>query len=187
MDRLPPQEKRLLPNRRGHRHGGALGLVQATAELPLNSTMLAYLQHRVYRGSLFPDLAFTFKHASPEVAYGSLLPERRRASTPASSRPWKRSYADRLAEQVERLAHHACGARSGTKGPTYSRQAGAKAEARSATRAVAASSSTGHLHADDRGGLQQALLLWWQPIHPSDQHRLDRRWHLDVLQVLARR
>ena len=67
----------------------------------------------MYEAHLFPEVGYTFKHAlTHEVAYGSLLQERR-ALTPASWRPSNEVMsadgpgADRLAEQADRLGHHA--------------------------------------------------------------------------------
>src|SRR6185295_17137619 len=37
----------------------------------------------------------------------------------------------------------------------------------------------GHVLPDDRGGLEQPLLLWWQSIDPRGEHGLHRRRHLD--------
>ena len=42
----------------------------------------------------------------------------------------------------------------------------------------------GHLGADDRGGLQELLLLWGQPVDACRQYRLYRRRHLDGRQAL---
>ena len=84
IDRLPPEEKRLLQTAAVHRHGGALrGLLQAIAEMPEEALRLGltHLQAAefVYETRLFPELEYTFKHAlTHEVAYGSLLLERRR-------------------------------------------------------------------------------------------------------------
>ena len=62
----------------------------------------------VYEAKLFPDLEYTFKHAlTHEVAYGSLLQDRRRALHARIVERIERVYADRLAEHVDRLAHHA--------------------------------------------------------------------------------
>ena len=85
IDRLPPEEKRLLQTAAvigtevplallaGHRRaarGGSCTAASATCRPPSSST----------RRSLFPELEYTFKHAlTHEVAYGSLLQERRRA------------------------------------------------------------------------------------------------------------
>ena len=62
----------------------------------------------LYETSLFPELAYTFKHAlTHEVAYGSLLQERRRGLHARIVEALEALYPNRLAEQVERLAHHA--------------------------------------------------------------------------------
>ena len=61
------------------------------------------------------------------------------SSTPGSSRPWRRSLADRLAEQVERLAHHALRGEVWHKALAYLRQAGQLALERSAYREAVAS------------------------------------------------
>ena len=76
-----------------------------------------------------------FKHAlTHEVAYGSLLQERRRALHARIVAAIETLYADRLAEQVERLARHAFWGEVWDKAVAYYRQAGAKAFARSALR-----------------------------------------------------
>jgi predicted ATPase len=70
---------------------------------------LAHLQagEFLYEASLFPDLEYTFKHAlTHEVAYGSLLQDRRRALHARIVEALEQLYPDRLAEQIERLAHH---------------------------------------------------------------------------------
>ena len=55
-------------------------------------------------------------------------------STPGSSRPSSALYADRLAEHVERLAHHALRGELWEQGGAYLRQAGPRRAARSAHR-----------------------------------------------------
>jgi len=73
-------------------------------------TELSYLQAAefVYETRLFPDQEYTFKHAlTHEVAYGSLLQERRRALHARIVAAIEQLYSERLGEQVERLAHHA--------------------------------------------------------------------------------
>ena len=60
------------------------------------------------RRASFRELEYTFKHAlTQEVAYGSLLRERRRALHAGIVEAIERLSPDRLAEQVERLAYHA--------------------------------------------------------------------------------
>lgn len=76
---------------------------------------------------------FDFTHDRiREVAYGRLLRERQRALHARIAHSMETLYADRLAEQVERLAHHAARGELGEKAVAYLRQAGAKAFANSA-------------------------------------------------------
>src|SRR5262249_26793557 len=112
-------------------------LLQAIAELAEDGlhSRLARLQaaESLYETRLFPELEYTFKHAlTHEVAYGSLLQERRRALHCQIVAPMETWYADRLAEQVERLAQHALQGEMWAKAVAYRRQAGEKAAARSA-------------------------------------------------------
>ena len=87
----------------------------------------------LYETRLFPDLEYTFKHAlTHEVAYGSLLQDRRRALHARIVDAIERLYPDRLGEHVERLAHHAFRADLRGKAMRYLQQAGIKAVARSA-------------------------------------------------------
>src|SRR5436853_6650908 len=87
----------------------------------------------LYETSLFPAREYTFKHAlTHEVAYGSLLHERRRALHARIVDAIEQLYPDRQAEQVERLAHHALRGEAWDKATAYLRQAGLKATARSA-------------------------------------------------------
>ena len=89
----------------------------------------------LYETRLFPDSEYTFKHAlTQEVAYGGLLTDRRRAIHARIVEAIERLQGDRLAEQVERLAHHALRAELWEKALLYGRQAGAKAMARWALR-----------------------------------------------------
>ena len=132
IDRLPPEEKRLLQTAAVIGTEVPLPLLQAIAELPEDALHrgLAHLQAAefLYETRLFPEREYTFKHAlTHEVAYGSLLQERRRVLHAASSRPWRALAADRLAEQVERLAHHALRGEVWDKAVRYCRQAGARA------------------------------------------------------------
>ena len=89
----------------------------------------------LYEASLFPELEYTFKHAlTHEVAYGSLLQERRKALHARVVEAIERLHADRLAEHVERLAHHALRAERWPEAIDYARSAGRKALGRSAYR-----------------------------------------------------
>jgi len=93
----------------------------------------------LYEASLFPELEYTFKHALiHEVAYGSLLQERRKALHARVADAIEATYADRLAEHVERLAHHVLRAESWQQAVVYSGEAGRKASTRSADREAVA-------------------------------------------------
>ena len=101
---------------------------------------LAYLRAAefLYETSLFPELEYTFKHAlTHDVAYGSLLQERRRALHARVVEAIERLYPDRLVEQVEHLAHHAFRGEAWEKAVPYFRQAGTKAATHSAYREAA--------------------------------------------------
>ena len=139
IDRLPPEEKHLLQTAAVIGTEVPLPLLQAIAELPEAALHrgLAHLQAAefLYETRLFPEHAYTFKHAlTHEVAYGSLLQERRRVLHARIVEALERLAPDRLAEQVEHLAHHALRGEVWDKALAYCRQAGEKAMARSAYR-----------------------------------------------------
>src|SRR4030095_517414 len=86
----------------------------------------------LYEASIFPDLEYTFKHAlTHDVAYGSLLQDRRRTLHRRIAETIERRYPDRLPAHAERLAHHAVRGEVWEKAVAYLRQAGTKAAARS--------------------------------------------------------
>src|SRR5262245_58324721 len=94
----------------------------------------------LYETRLFPEPEYTFKHAlTHEVAYGSLLLERRRVLHGRVVEALEALAPERGAEQVERLAHHALRGEVWNKAVPYCQQAGARAYDRAAFReAVAA-------------------------------------------------
>jgi class 3 adenylate cyclase/tetratricopeptide (TPR) repeat protein len=139
IDRLPPEEKRLLQTAAVIGNEVSLPLLQAIAELPEAGLHggLAHLQATefLYETRLFPEREYTFKHAlTHEVTYGSLLQERRRALHARIVEALEALAGDRLTEQVERLAHHALRGDVWDKALAYCQQAGEKAVARSAYR-----------------------------------------------------
>jgi predicted ATPase/class 3 adenylate cyclase len=168
IDRLPPQEKQLLQSAAVIGKDIPSSLLQAITELSDEELRrgLTRLQGAefLYETSLFPDLEYTFKHAlTHEVAYGSLLHERQRALHARIVEAIETLYPDRLIEQVERLAHHAARGEVWDKAMTYLRQAGAKADARSAIREAAsyfeqALTALAHLP-NDRERREQAIDL----------------------------
>jgi predicted ATPase/class 3 adenylate cyclase len=144
IDRLPPEEKHVLQTAAVIGNEIPLSLLQAIAELPETDLHhgLAHLQAAefLYETRLFPEREFTFKHAlTHEVAYSGLLQERRRVLHARIVASLEGLYADRLDEQVERLAHHALRGEVWDKACTYHRQAGGKAMEQSAYPAVVAS------------------------------------------------
>jgi class 3 adenylate cyclase/tetratricopeptide (TPR) repeat protein len=143
IDRLPPDDKRLLQTAAVIGTEVAWPLLQVIADVPEEALHrgLAHLQAAefLYETSLFPEREYTFKHAlTHEVAYGGLLRERQRLLHDRIVAAIEQHYADRLADQVERLAHHALRGEVWDKAVAYCRQAGDKAVARSATREAVA-------------------------------------------------
>jgi len=137
IDRLPPEEKRLLQVASVVGKDVPLVLLQAIAELPDEALRrgLDHLQTAefLYETGLYPDLEYTFTHAlTHEVTYGGLLQERRRDLHARIVAAIETLHRDRLGEQIERLAHHALRGELREKAVHYLRQAGVKAAGRSA-------------------------------------------------------
>ena len=143
IDRLSPGDKALLQTASVVGKDVPFALLQAIAE-PAEDELHAAIGRLqaaefLYEAGIFPDLEYTFKHAlTHDVAYGSLLQDRRRTLHGRIVETIERLYPDRLAEHIERLAHHAVRGEAWEKAVTYLRQAGAKAFARSANREAVA-------------------------------------------------
>jgi tetratricopeptide (TPR) repeat protein len=139
IDRLSTEEKQLLQSAAVIGKDVPFVLLRAIVERPDDELRrsLARIQAAefLYETSLFPDSEFTFKHAlTHDVAYGSLLQDRRRSLHARIVDAIETAYPDRLAEHAERLAHHALRGEAWEKGLMYLRQAGAKAIGRCAGR-----------------------------------------------------
>jgi tetratricopeptide (TPR) repeat protein len=139
IDRLPPPEKQLLQSASVIGKDVPFNLLHAIADEAEEDLrrQLAHLQSAefLYETRLFPESEYTFKHAlTQEVAYGSLLTDRRRAVHARIVEEIERLHGDRLGEHVDRLAHHALRAERWDKALVFCRQAGAKAMARFALR-----------------------------------------------------
>jgi class 3 adenylate cyclase len=124
IDRLPPEEKRLLQTAAVIGTEVPFALLQAIAELPEEALHrgLAHLQAAefLYETRLFPERDFTFKHAlTQQVAYESLLLERRRRLHARIVEALEALAGERVAEQVERLAYHALRGEVWAKAVTY--------------------------------------------------------------------
>jgi predicted ATPase len=139
IDRLPPEEKRLLQAAAVIGKDVPFTLLRTIIDRP-DEDLRAGLSHLqtaefLYETSMFPDPEYTFKHPlTHDVAYGSLLRDRRRALHAQIVAAIEHLYPHRLTEQYERLAHHASRGEMWEKALQYSRRAGAKALARSAYR-----------------------------------------------------
>jgi tetratricopeptide (TPR) repeat protein len=143
IDRLPAEDKRLLQTAAVIGTDVPWPLLQVIAELPEEALHrgLAHLQaaELLYETRLFPEREYTFKHAlTHEVAYRSLLQERRRTLHARIVAALEAVFADRLADQIERLAYHALRGEVWEKAVPYCHQAGMKAYARLALREAVA-------------------------------------------------
>jgi DNA-binding winged helix-turn-helix (wHTH) protein/tetratricopeptide (TPR) repeat protein len=168
IDLLPFEAKHLVQTAAVLGNTVSVPLLRAIAGVPEEVLQrgLAHLQavEFLYETRMLPELTYTFKHAlTHEVAYGSLLQERRRALHARVVDALETLYADRMGEQVERLADHAFRGELWDKALAYLWQAGTKAFARSAYReAVArfeqALKALQHLP-EDRDVREQAIVL----------------------------
>ena len=147
IDRLGPEEKGLLQTAAVLGTDVPFTLLRAIADVPETALHrgLAHLQAAefLYETRLFPEPEYTFKHAlTHEVAYGSLLLERRRglharlveAIEALAPERATEGASGRSPDQVERLAHHALRGEVWDKAVTYCQQAGARAYERAAFR-----------------------------------------------------
>ena len=139
IDRLRPESKNLLQVASIIGRDVPLALLMQVAGLPEDTLddALAGLQAAefLYETRLLPDVEYSFKHAlTHEVAYGSVLRERRRTIHVEIVGTIEKLTGDRIDEQVERLAHHAVKGRLWEKALHYLYRAATKAIQRSAHR-----------------------------------------------------
>jgi predicted ATPase/class 3 adenylate cyclase len=196
IDRLPPEEKRLLQTAAVIGTEVPFTLLHAIAELSEEELHRGLGGLRaaefLYETRLFPELEYTFKHAlTHEVSYGSLLQERRRALHAQIVGAIERLAPNRLDEQVDRLAHHALRGEVWDRALRYCRQAGAKAVERSALREAAAAfeqalTALQHLP-DSRATREQAIDLRFDlrnALHPLNEEA-QILYHLRQAEPLA--
>jgi len=137
IDRLPPEEKALLQSAAVIGKDVPGPLLEAIADQPAERVRQGVARLRagefLYEVGLFPEVKYTFKHAlTHEVAYGSLLRERRRALHARIVAAIEELHGDRLSDHVERLAYHAVHGEQWATALGYLRQAGARAFTHSA-------------------------------------------------------
>lgn len=137
IDRLPANAKELLQTAAVIGKDVPVKLLEAIADVEEGALgeLLDTLQSAefLYQTRLLSDPEFTFKHAlTHQVAYETVLKERRRAAHVRLVGLIEELYANRLEEQVERLAHHALGGELRDKAIHYLFRSASKAIQRSA-------------------------------------------------------
>ncbi len=139
IERLDADDKQLLQTASVIGNDVPVVLLRAVADAGEDDVQrgLAHLRAAefLYETRLSPDAEYTFKHAlTHEVAYGTLLEDRRTELHARIVGAIERRYRDRLTEHVERLAYHAVRGALWDKAITYLHQAGLKDAARAANR-----------------------------------------------------
>ncbi len=137
IDRLALDDKRLLQAASIIGRETPLGLLEAVGELQNGELheALDRLQGArfLHARGLAPDVEYVFTHGlTHEVAYGSILLERRRTLHALVAETMERQGSARGAEQLDRLAYHAFRGEQWEKAATYYRLAGARAVTRAA-------------------------------------------------------
>jgi class 3 adenylate cyclase/tetratricopeptide (TPR) repeat protein len=137
IDRLPADEKRVLQAASALGEEFPVTLLEAVVDMAQDEVLrsLRQLQARdfVDEVGLYPEIAYAFKHALMlDVAYGSLVRDRRRELDGRIVAAIERRSGDRPALQIDRLAHHAFRGELWSQALGYCREAGTRALARSA-------------------------------------------------------
>ncbi|MGE0822640.1 MAG: AAA family ATPase [Candidatus Binatia bacterium] len=137
MDRLPAEEKALLQTLAVIGREFAASLLQKIATQPEAELhrLLARLQAAefVYAQPAFPDVEYIFKHAlTQEVAYNSLLIERRKVLHERTAQAMEEVYKDQLEDHYGELAYHYGRSGNAGKAVEYLGLAGQQAVQRSA-------------------------------------------------------
>jgi class 3 adenylate cyclase/tetratricopeptide (TPR) repeat protein len=137
MDRLPPDEKALLQTLAVIGREFSSSLLKRVAEQPEAELyrQLSHLQAAefIYGQPAFPDVEYIFKHAlTQEVAYNSLLQERRKVLHERAARAIEEVHRAKLDDHYSALAHHYSRSGSTQKAVDYLHLAGQQAAQRSA-------------------------------------------------------
>ena len=149
IDRLPDGAKRLLQSAAVVGMDVPLVLLQEIADEgdgdPTGNLAALQAGEFLYESRLFPDFEYTFRHVlTHDVAYGGLSQARRRALHARIASAIERLQPKRAVDDVDRLAQHTFRGEVWDRAVRYSRQAGGKAQQRSA-------------HREAVGWLEQAL------------------------------
>ena len=143
IDRLPAAEKELLQILAVIGIEFPLKLARGVTRKPvdeLNKTLnTLQLAEFVYEQPAVGDVEYTFRHAlTQEVAYGSVLQERRKVIHERVGQSIETLYADSLDDNVSNLAHHYCRSGNTDKAVAYLIRAADQAHQRSAFSVAAA-------------------------------------------------
>jgi tetratricopeptide (TPR) repeat protein len=114
-----------------------LSLVRQVATQPEEELyrLISSLQHKefLYEQPAFPEVEYIFKHAlTQEVAYGTVLQERRKALHEQTAQAMEDLYRQHLDEHCSELAHHYSRSGNTQKAVDYLQRAGHQAAQRSA-------------------------------------------------------
>ena len=142
IDRLAPDTKRLLQSAAVIGKDVPFALLATVVDEPEDDLRRGLVDLRagefLYETRLFPEAEYTFKHAlTHEVAYRSVLKDRRRELHARTVRAIEHFHGSALAEHTERLVDHAMGGEMWAKAAVYATQAGTRAIDRSAEPQVA--------------------------------------------------
>jgi predicted ATPase/class 3 adenylate cyclase len=137
IDRLSREEKELLQHLAVIGREFSLSLVRQVLPQPDEELyrVLAALQSKefLYEQPAFPEVVYHFKHAlTQEVAYGTVLQERRRALHEQTARAIEALFHLRLDDHYSELAHHYTRSGNTEKAIEYLYRAGQQAVQRSA-------------------------------------------------------
>jgi class 3 adenylate cyclase len=171
IDRLPGEHKQLLQTLAVMGRESPLALIRhvASAQEPHLERMVADLQSGefIYEQRAATDVEYVFKHAlTQEVAYNSLLIERRKILHERAGQALEFMFADQLDDHLSELAHHYRHSDNLSKAVEYLGRAGQQAMQRSALdEAITA--------------LSAALDLLWRL--PDSSERIRRELFLQLL------
>ena len=137
LDRLPLEEKSLLQTLAVLGREFSASLLREVVTQPEDELhrLLARLQagEFVYEQAAFPEVEYIFKHAlTQEVAYNSLLIERRKTLHERTAQAIEEVYRSRLDDHYSELAHHYTRSGNTEKAIEYLQLAGQQAVQRSA-------------------------------------------------------
>jgi predicted ATPase len=139
IDRLQPVAKDLLQTLAVMGREFPLGLIKGVIERPDDELvhLLSHLRSAgfIYEQPALPEATYIFKHVlTQEVAYNSLLIQRRKLLHERTAAQLESLFADHLDDHLSELAHHYGRSNNIAKALEYLRLAGTQAAARSALR-----------------------------------------------------